>query len=816
MRLLISMVPAFIFSLIAILAGQAWSSPGDVDRTFGPGLELNGPVIAMAVRPDGKILIAGDFTQAKGLACRGMALLTAEGTADPDFHAAVEPAGTIVTLVLQPDGGILLGGAFTKVNGWPRHGLARLHPDGKLDKEFHPDPGSVSRVLLQPDGKIIVGAGSILRLHADGSPDPSFRVTVPGILHALAPDGKVIIGRITYIDEDYSSHALVRLHSDGSVDPGFVTPAIDGTVAAFTFQPDGKLLIGGSFLSVKGVLRRFAARLNPNGSPDTGFDPGTVIYGRHFDAESAVTSIVLLPDGKVRVAGYMKVINDDVISHRGFVIGLQDDGTEDLNFAAVFTSSTFLKIAGHVDGKLLMCGGFVTLKNYSSDFKKNTTARRYLARLGADGTVDLFEVDEYAGPNNTVRVIIPQPDGGILIGGEFTWAGGHTRRGIARLKANGHLDPAFNPALAGNDPSVTAIALQADGRILIGGRFTVTAGGVEHKNVVRLEADGNCDPAFHAAAAAGDGVACIVLQKDGTVLAGGKFGVFPGTPGSGVIRLKSDGSHDASFICGTGAGDVRAAAPQADGKVIIGGSFESVNGVSRHGLARLLGDGGLDVSFNAGSGTGEAGSDTVLSLAVQADGKIIFTGRFFMFNGVSCKSIGRLHPDGILDPAFGPDPGNSTTVTCAAVQPDGRVLIAGDFSQVNGVSRLNLARLNAAGTLDHTFDAGFAFGAQSVAPQPDGRVLVGGNFLSFNRQPLPYVARVLGLPYIEMKTGPLSVINGLPGFTIESSATATATVEASKDLFDWAVIGSLPVGTVPARFNDAGHSLFTSRFYRVS
>ncbi|RYD32013.1 MAG: hypothetical protein EOP86_16640 [Verrucomicrobiaceae bacterium] len=800
---------------MAILAKQAWSAPGQVDRTFGPGLELNGRVIAMAVRPDGKILIAGDFTQAKGLPCRGMALLTAEGTADPNFHAAVEPAGTVFTLVLQPDGGILLGGEFTRVNGWPRHGLARLHPDGKLDKEFHPDPGSVSRVLLQPDGKIIVAADSILRLHADGSADPSFRVTVPGFLHALAPDGKVIIGRIRY-NQGSSSHALVRLHPDGGVDPGFVTPAIDGTVAAFTFQPDGRLLIGGSFLSVKGVQRLCAARLNPNGSPDTGFDPGTVIYGRHFDGECAVTSIVQLPDGKVRVAGFMKVINDDVIDHRGFVIGLQADGAEDFTFAAVFTNSTFLRIAGHVDGKLLMCGGFVTLKNHSSDFKKNTTARRYLVRLGADGMVDLFGVDEYAGPNNTVRVAIPQPDGRILIGGDFTEAGGHTRRGIARLNPNGSLDLTFNPALAGNDPSVTAIALQADGRILIGGRFTLTAGGVEHKNVVRLEADGNCDPAFHAAAAAGDGAACIVLQKDGTVLAGGKFGVLPGTPGSGVIRLKSDGGHDASFICGTGAGDVRTAAPQADGKVIIGGSFESVNGVSRHGLARLLGDGGLDVSFNAGSGTGEAGSDTVLSLAVQADGKIIFTGRFFMFNGVSCKSIGRLHPDGILDPAFVPDPGNSTTVACAVVQPDGRVLIAGDFTQVNEASRLNLARLNADGTLDYGFYAGFAFGAQWVAPQPDGRVLVGGNFLSFNRQPLPYVARVLGLPFIVIKTGPLIVINGLPGFTIESSSAATAVVEASTDLFDWAVIGSLPVGTVPARFDDAGHSLFTSRFYRVS
>src|SRR5262249_8703829 len=144
-------------------------------------------------------------------------------------------------------------------------------------------------------------------------------------------------------------------------------------------------------------------------------------------------------------------------------------------------------------------------------------------------------------------------------------------------------------------------------------------------------------------------------------------------------------------------------ASQNDGRVLIGGGFTSVNGIGRNHVARLNSDGTLDNRFDPGTGS----DGGVLCLVLQLDGKVLVGGRFLHVNGVVRNGIARLNGvDGGLDLTFDPGAGTDGPVNSIALQPDGKLLIGGEFTRVNGNSRTGIARLNPDGTLDGSFDPG--------------------------------------------------------------------------------------------------------------
>ncbi|HRX81642.1 MAG TPA: delta-60 repeat domain-containing protein, partial [Pirellulaceae bacterium] len=110
----------------------------------------------------------------------------------------------------------------------------------------------------------------------------------------------------------------------------------------------------------------------------------------------------------------------------------------------------------------------------------------------------------------------------------------------------------------------------------------------------------------------------------------------------------------------------------------------------------------VDLSFNPGAGT----NGRVDFVALQADGKALIGGTFTTVDGVSRNNIARLNPDGSLDNTFTPGTGTNGPVLSVALQADGRILIAGDFTAVNGVLRNDIARLNSDGSVDTTFNPG--------------------------------------------------------------------------------------------------------------
>src|SRR4030095_73808 len=152
------------------------------------------------------------------------------------------------------------------------------------------------------------------------------------------------------------------------------------------------------------------------------------------------------------------------------------------------------------------------------------------------------------GANGSVFTLAVQADGKILIGGDFTSFNGTSRNRFARLNSDGTLDTAFLSTGTGANDQVFALALQSDGKVLIGGFFT-TVNNTTRNRIARLNSDGTLDTTFLATAAGANySVRAIAVQSDGRVMIGGEFGNYNGAYRGNIARLKPDSSLDETFI----------------------------------------------------------------------------------------------------------------------------------------------------------------------------------------------------------------------------------------------------------------------------
>jgi uncharacterized delta-60 repeat protein len=334
------------------------------------------------------------------------------------------------------------------------------------------------------------------------------------------------------------------------------------------------------------------------------------------------------------------------------------------------------------------------------------------------------------GADYVVRTLAMQVDGKIVVGGQFSWLGGQPRSYIGRLNPDGSLDTDFNP---GANSWVLALAVQADGKILVGGLFT-ELGGQTRNYIARLNPDGTLDATFNPGA--NGEVLALTVQADGKILVGGEFTNLGGATRYYIGRLNPDGTLDATFNPGNSGFNwhVDALAVQADSRIVVGGVFHSMGGQTRNYIARLNPDGTLDASFNPGANL------TVDTLAVQTDDKILVGGSFTTLGGGARNYIGRLNPDGTLDATF--NPGASSYPYTLAVQADGKIVVGGQFTTLSGQTRNRIARLNPDGTLDEDFDPGASNPVYTLAVQADGKIVVGGAFITLGGETRYYIARL--------------------------------------------------------------------------
>jgi uncharacterized delta-60 repeat protein len=336
-----------------------------------------------------------------------------------------------------------------------------------------------------------------------------------------------------------------------------------------------------------------------------------------------------------------------------------------------------------------------------------------------------------------VHSVTLQADGKIIIGGDFTMVQGAPRGHVARLNADGTIDFTFMNGLAGANLSVLSTAVQPDDKILIGGQFS-TVNGVPHAGLARLLTNGAVDMTFNART----GSAPFLVQSDGKLVAATAIQTLTGTSDN-LFRLSADGSKDTNWTTTIFGGTVNAMTSQPDGKLVITGTFAEVNGLIRAGLARLNTNGATDTNFQNGM---KGAPGIVASVALQSDGRLVIGGYFFSVNGISRVRLARLNTDGSLDTTFqNGTAGADGEVEAIVLQPDGKILVGGSFKTINTSRRGGIARLNADGSVDGTFQNGMA-GAdgivEALALQPDGKVVMGGTFTNVNGQPRSYVARL--------------------------------------------------------------------------
>lgn len=348
----------------------------------------------------------------------------------------------------------------------------------------------------------------------------------------------------------------------------------------------------------------------------------------------------------------------------------------------------------------------------------------------------------YPSFNNTVYGVQELESGDILACGSFTTVSGTTPQRLARLKSNGTPDVSFNANLAsGANNTVFAVLYDPSfsGQIIIGGAFTMFQ-GVSRTRIARLTPEGVLDSS--GAWPVNNTVRVIAKNPwNNQILVGGDFTTFNGVSVNRLCRYASSPSW------GVGVnGNVRAIAFGALGVAFVGGDFTASGINPRTGIACFGTDGSLMPFTATLAGTYGAGTMGVYAIAVQPDGKVLIGGNFSTVNGVSRFCLARLNPNGSLDTGFGiPFDTTNGLVESITVLADGKILVGGSFTVLYGVAKLRIARLNPDGSFDDGFLVESNSNVSTMAQTRDG-VLAGGLMTLVDGVSVGRLVRLLPVP----------------------------------------------------------------------
>ena len=712
---------------------------GTLDTAFNPP-PLDGAVNAIALQPDpgapaapNFIVIGGSFGHAGGSTRNGLARVkSADGSLDSFNPATTGTTVRVNAIVLQPGAtSVVVGGSFSEIiPEVPSPNLARL-------SVVSPDPGApawsyaggingeVDAILQLGDGMLLVAGNFsaplpyLARFSPTGALDGGFAPPAPGgtvLSLAAQADGKILIGG-SFTGGALARNYLARLQSAGTPDAGFV-PNPNGVVASIVVRPDGKILVAGDFTQIGASAATRLARLSIAGALESALYP---------NLDAAVRVIAAQPDGKLLAGGdFSQAVNPLTTLLRPrtrlarfYAGGALDD---DISAAGLALDGPVTTISLRPDGATTIGGAFDHVKEPPNA----GNARLNLARFQEDWNLDAT-CDPALQTNSTPQSIAPFPDQNTIVGGWFSTVDGAPQKLVARLDPAGKPYAEAGTALFnGNINSSTmdsgaeaqVVNLLArdtrlpDGTPLADGMFYVagdlTFGASPYEFVSRFTAAGLRDPSFNPNPPELDGqVWSAVIDPDNKLLVATE---------TAVVRLKTNGDLDAAFAP---LAYIYTIALQKDGQILVCGSDETPNPWKRN-LVRIKSDGTPDAGFNIQTTFQNTSSSEIDFVTVQADGNILITGVFDQIrdsagNTYPRDCVARLKPDGTLDTGF--DLGAMTyrygspigQVYNLNLQPDGKLLVGGDFKGFNGGTVQRLAR----------FSTGWASESLSVAPDGD-------------------------------------------------------------------------------------------------
>ncbi len=695
---------------------------------------------------------------------------------------------------------------------------------------------------------------------ASGDVDPTFKATlavVPGndvYQTAVQPDGKTVIFGQFHVVDGIARDGLARLNADGTLDTSFNPPKLTFfggpvLVTAIAIQTDGKIVIAGRFTSLNGVYRGGLARLNSDGTPDTAFNSSTALNGlvqgiaMRLDSDGSIVFsadknfggpanhpvlIRVNSDGSFNKEIFGSTAADLLFLPDGKILRSVIDGVQRLN-PDLTTDGAFQEIsvtgrlARQSDGKIIVAGSFSTYNEFPIG---------KIARFNVDGSFDATFNTNNDGANNPIYTVAVLPNDKIVIGGIFSSYNSVNRQKIAILNSDGTLDSS-NPQtdfLAVNDLDV-----RDDGTFFAGGT-TPTQTPFVHGPIVLLNSDGSRVASFSAKIGWGAPGLRLFVLPDGKFFASGLFNNATGAFRNGLAKFNADGSVDSTFdptAFTSTFPTFNAIGVQADDKIIVGGANTGRN------LTRLNSDGSLDIEFpntpvvhdtkiqqdgnilvsGIDSGTtpfirrynangtldttfNVSVNDDVLKIVLQPDGKVLIAGDFLQVNSANRGRIARLNTDGSLDTTFNPPSGANAAVYDAALQSDGKVIIGGIFSGVNFSTQANIARLNTDGSLDAGFNPQVSGAVETLKVQPDDRVLIGGAFEAVNNTVRPRIARLTKNGSLDFRFDPGTGTNNVTDIEMQPDGRVLAV--GNFQSFD----GSLAIGIVRLLNSLTSHSLY--------
>lgn len=514
---------------------------------------------------------------------------------------------------------------------------------------------------------------------------------------------------------------------DQTFNPGDLgyTNGANSDVRASAIQPDGKVIICGMFDMYGAHSRPGIARINADGTIDTTFNPGTGI-GNDL---SFVRDVAVQSDGKIIIAGNFNSYNDYPVPQ---IARLNPDGSLDTTFNTGFVTGDFTSLCIQPDGKILAGGYFSSI---------NGAPHNRIVRFNANGSVDVtFATGAgFIGDVHDVKLL---SDGSIIVAGWFTSYKGINCKNLIKLTTTGTIATGFSGTFAG-DGTILCVAISADDKIFIGGTVPITPGDpftgvasvsstgqvnyfssegeigtirdmvvhsgkllVVGSKIATFNFDGSNYNPLHSELFSSNYPETIELFPDNSLFIGGSIVYYKSYALDFVMKFNPDLTRNLNFGAGTGMGannDVRNMHKLSDGKIIITGNFDKYNDVFRNRIARITEDGLLDVSYNPGQGANE---DIQVS-AKTADGRIVIAGKFTRYNGVDVNNMAIINTDGTRDAAFIAKAFTSIEpiyFTSIAIQPDGKIIVAGIFNEYNGITCNKICRLNPDGSLDTSFN----------------------------------------------------------------------------------------------------------------
>jgi uncharacterized delta-60 repeat protein len=614
------------------------NSNGILVSTFNNGQGANGKIRTIAVLPNGKIIIGGSFTQFNGVQRNKITQLNYLGNLDQSFNPNLEINGLVTKIALQSDGKIVIVGDFNVVNESLKKNIARLKQNGTLDDSFNIGSGPSDEVLsiaIQNNGKILVGgkfqqyngniAKCIVRLNQSGTIDTDFQSPLTLLstnkvsLIVIQPDNNILISGKFSIGNNKNKF-LLRLTPNGLTENTFQSPSKSASeesivINSINIQNDGRLTICGDFFNYFESSRKYIARLNSNGELEYA---GANDYIKHVAKQG----------NKTIIGGFFTAYNGENVN---FLARLNENGSLDHTFNnSLNVSIQALSIQS--DGKILISGGFSNNSIY---------------RLNLNGTID-NSFNQGLGPDNTIDKIIIQANGKIMIAGFFTSYNGIGRNCIARLNEDGSLDESFNIGTGfGTDSffgrNVSDLFLYPNGKILAVGEFTFY-NGIRRNRIALIKSNGDIDNSFKPGSGADFTISHATVLPNGKILIAGGFSIYDGIEANRFARLNLNGKLDTSFEIGTGPNRPVSAILISNGKILIGGSFTVFNEENYGGLVRLNYDGSIDETFDSGMGVrgGDNPFGDIEVLLRENSGKILIGGDFTSYNETDVYRIARI------------------------------------------------------------------------------------------------------------------------------------------------------------------------------